>query len=205
VLATLAAAAFLAAPTPAGAASYDPPSWFRDGVAKLKARPEATCPGPKPFTRIFTVPVNDGVPPEPGQLTLREDGTTEDCVHRVPRQLAKTFPGLSPPTGVGYGPFREGCHGHISHIAPVDSPGVVTDLTVFNCYFFYRPVIRGRPNLRTWPCGRSTYVRHSYEAEGGETVREVKPYWFSHETKHWRAQRFKSLSRCLNPKYRKPK
>ena len=72
------------------------------------------------------------------------------------------------------GDGRPGCHGEVSHDAPADSAGVVTD-------------------------------RHSYEAEGGETVRSGKPYWFSHETKHWRAQRFKSLSRCLNPNYRKPK
>jgi hypothetical protein len=47
--------------------------------------------------------------------------------------------------------------------------------------------------------------RHAYEADGGETVRGGKPYWFAEETKYWRDQRFKSLSCCLNPKYRKPK
>jgi hypothetical protein len=70
---------------------------------------------------------------------------------------------------------------------------------------FYRPVIRGPPNLRSWQCWRSAYFRHAYEADGGETVRGGKPYWFAEETKYWRDQRFKSLSCCLNPKYRKPK
>jgi hypothetical protein len=168
--------------------------------------PPGSWQPPEPFTRVHTIPVYDGEPPEPSPVTYREEGTTEECVHRVPRQLAETFPGLRPPTGIApYGTYREGCHGEVSRDAPADSAGVVTDRIIFACYFFYRPVIRGRPNLRTWPCARQRYFRRSYEAEGGVTVRSGKPYWFSHETKHWRAQRFKSLSRCLSPKYPKPK
>jgi hypothetical protein len=199
VLATLAAAAFSAAPTTAGEVGYDPPSWFTDGVAKVKARAGAECPGPEPFTRTYTIPIYDGVPPEPSPRTRREDGTTEDCLHRLPRALAKRFLLLRQQHG------QEGCHGEDRHDAPVDSPGVVQDQTSFRCDVFYRPVIRGHPNRRSWQCWRSAYFRHAYEADGGETVRGGKPYWFTEETKYWRDQRFKSLSRCLNPKYRKPK
>jgi hypothetical protein len=199
-LPTLVAAALLASPTTAGAASYDPPSWFTDGVAKLKTRPGAKCPGPKPFTRTRTLP---------GDLydvTIRVDGTTEDCRHRLPKALAKIFPVLGP-LGGDHGRYREGCHGEYSHQTYPDDPDAGwTDSTWFRCDIFYRPVIEGRPNPRTWQCWRARFFRHVYSPdEPDQFYRGGKPFWFAEETKYWQDQRFKSLSRCLNPKYREPK
>jgi hypothetical protein len=204
VLATSAAAAILASPTTAGAASYDPPSWFRNGLQKVKARPGAKCPGPKPFTRIFTVPLHGG-----RRVTKREEGTTEDCFHRLPKSLAKSFPVLRPP-GDDYGPpgaYREGCHGEFRHLTNPDDPDAGwDDTTYFRCDIFYKPVIKGRPNLRTWFCWRAKFFHRVHEpGSPGETDRGGKPFWFAEETKYWQGQRFQSLSRCLNPDYREPK
>jgi hypothetical protein len=200
VLAAVAAAALLASPTTAGALTYDPPSWFGDGVAKVKARPGAKCPGPKPFTRTFNFPTDDG-----RLLPKREEGTTEDCLRRLPRALARTFPVLRPP-GNDH-PYREGCHGEFRHVTTPDDPeGNWDDETSFRCDIFSRPVIKGRPNPRTWFCWRSWWFHRAYETgTPGEIEHAGKPFWFAEETKYWRAQRFKRLSRCLNPKYRKPK
>jgi hypothetical protein len=199
VVATLAAAAVLVSPTTAGAASYDPPSWFKNGAEKVKARPGAKCPGPKPFTRTRTIP---------GDLydvTIRVEGTTEDCFHRLPKALAKSFQVLRPP--LSDHPYREGCYGEYRHQTYPDDPGAGwTDSTWFRCDIFSRPVMEGRPNPRTWQCWRSKFFRHVYRRdEPDEFYRGGKPFWFAEETKYWQDQRFKSLSRCLNPKYRKPK
>jgi hypothetical protein len=150
VVATLAAAAVLVSPTTAGAASYDPPSWFKNGAEKVKARPGAKCPGPKPFTRTRTIP---------GDLydvTIRVEGTTEDCFHRLPKALAKSFQVLRPP--LSDHPYREGCYGEYRHQTYPDDPGAGwTDSTWFRCDIFSRPVMEGRPNPRTWQCWRSKF------------------------------------------------
>jgi hypothetical protein len=204
VLATLAPAAFLAAPTSAEALGYDPPSWFKSGVAKVKARPEATCPGPKPFTRTFNFPTFDG-----RLLPMREEGTTERCYHRLPKALAKPFPVLRGPADI-YGPpgaYREGCYGEFRHVTSVDYPdGGWDDTTWFRCDIFYRPVIEGRPNPRTWLCWRAKFFHHVFSPdEPDEFDRGGQPLWFAEDTKYWRRQSFETLSRCLNPKDRKPK
>jgi hypothetical protein len=200
VLATLAPAAFLAVPTNAEALSYDPPSWFKSGVAKVKARPGATCAGPKPFTRTFNFPTYDG-----RLLPEREEGTTEDCFHRLPKALAKRFRILRPP--LSDHPYQEGCHGEFRHLTSADHPDSGwDDTTWFRCDIFYRPVIDGRPNPRTWQCWRAKFFHHVYSHdEPDEFDRGGKPLWFAYETKYWRQQSFETLSRCLNPKTRKPK
>ena len=199
-LATLAQAAFLAAPTTAGALSYDPPSWFKSAMAKVKARPGAECPGPKTFTRYYTIEF-----PGYDPVTRRRDLTTEDCVHRLPRALAETFPMLRPPND--YGPYREGCHGQFEQVtAPGTDPAAFRqEQVMFRCNIFSRPVIRGRPNVRSWHCFRWRWAKADYSPEGVLRGRTGKPYWLASETKYWREQRFETLSSCLNPKYRKPK
>jgi hypothetical protein len=200
VLASLAAAAVNAFPSNAGAASYDPPSWFTDGVAEVNARPEAKCPGPKPFTRDFTLPTDDG-----RLLPQHEEGTTEDCFRRLPKALAKSYQILRPP--LSDHPYQEGCHGEYKRLTNPDYPdGGWDDTTWFRCDIFYRPVIRGRPNPRTWQCWRARFFHHVYSPdEPDEIDRGGKPFWFAEETKYWQDQSFKSLSRCLNPRFRKPK
>jgi hypothetical protein len=199
VLATLAPAAFLAAPATAGALSYDPPSWFKNAMAKVKARPGAECPGPKTTTRTYRFTRSDGT-----VVVTRRDLTTEDCVHRLPKALAKTFPMLRPPND--YGPYREGCHGEFEHLTrSTMDPGSGEDQVFYRCNIFSRPVIRGRPNVRSWHCFRWRWAKHNYAPDGQQRARTGKPSWLASETKYWREQRFRSLSRCLNPKYRKPR
>jgi hypothetical protein len=201
VLATLAPAAFLAAPTSADALGYHPPLWFEGGVAKVKTRPGATCPGPKPFTRTFNFPTYDGG-------LRREEGTTEDCLRRLPKALAKSFRILRPP--FSHHAYREGCHGEFRHLTSVDPPDTWwDDTTWFRCDIFYRPVIEGRPNPRTWFCFRAKFFHQHHFSSPDDTDESdhggTAPIWFSGETKYWQFQRFESLSRCLNPKYRQPK
>jgi hypothetical protein len=76
---------------------------------------------------------------------MRVEGTTEDCRHRLPKALAKTFLLLRQPISV-HGRYREGCHGQYSHQTYPDDPGAGwTDSTEFRCDIFYRPVIEGPP------------------------------------------------------------
>jgi hypothetical protein len=202
-LAALPAAALLAVPAAAEAPPYDPPRWFEKAVARMKARDGAKCPGPKSSTGDYTVPLYDGEPPDPSPRAMREERIEEDCARRLPKALAKTFPVLR---GSGFhGRYREGCHGHTSHIGHPDGSGLNFDEIFYRCDIWYRPVIDGKPNARSWQCWRSRATLHQYEGNRGHTSRGGKPFWFAEDTKYWRDQRFRTLKACLNPRLRELK
>jgi hypothetical protein len=194
VLATLPAALALAVPATADAPTYDPPRWFEGAVAKVKARPGAKCSAPKSSTRDF----------EASGRPLREERIDENCRHRLPKAFANSFPVLRGP-GWFHGRYREGCHGETLRLAPPDGNGHGTEEIYFRCDIWYRPVIGGEPNERSWQCWRSRWTQREGDESGGHVSRAGKPFWFAEETKVWRGQRFRTLRACLNPKLREPK
>jgi hypothetical protein len=193
-LAALPAALVLAAPSAADAPTYDPPRWFEQAVAKVKARAGAKCPAPRSSTRDF----------DAGGQPLRQERIDQNCRHRLPKAFATSFPVLREP-GWFHRRYREGCHGETFRLGNPDGTGNVTEEIYFRCDIWYRPVIRGEPNARSWQCWRSRWTQHEHDETGGHVSRAGKPFWFAEETKLWRGQRFRTLRACLNPRLREPK
>ena len=193
-LATLPAAMALAIPAAADPPKYDPPRWFEQGVAKVKARAGAKCNAPRRTQRDSTL---NGRP-------LRQEGIQENCRHRLPKAFANSFPVLRDPLWF-HRRYREGCHGETSRVGDPDGTDTITEEIYFRCDIWYRPVIDGKPNERSWQCWRSRGVQRDHPEEGGHVSRGGKPFWFAEDTKIWRDQRFRTLKGCLNPKLRQAK
>jgi hypothetical protein len=175
--------AFLVAPTAASGYTYDPPAWFKDGIAVIKAR-GGTCHSEN-STRHAPDPTGG-----PGETTVY---TGEYCTHPIPRALAKELLG-----GVGNPNVHpaEVCAAHASEVTGSPGPYTPTEENyLYTCSIFFKPGTDSKPNRASWRCLRSTY--------GGQGGSHNDRRWISKRTKRYRTQTFRTLRQCLNRRLRK--
>jgi hypothetical protein len=177
------AAAFLVVPSVASGYTYDPPPWFKDGVALIKAR-GGTCQ-----TAGYTdqTPPNP-LPGEPTEITVQK---SEDCNHRIPRVTAEAigYKGIPSP--------KEGCGGVASDVTGQPRPGITPtpERYEYICVVYANPGTNAKPNRRSWICRR-------WKSGGeGQRLRDDR-HWTADRTKLYRKQTFKTLKRCLSRRLR---
>jgi hypothetical protein len=175
---TALAAALLITPSAASGYIWEPPSWFKAGVALVNAR-GGTC---EPSGSTFHLPDNSGGPGE----TVVSKG--EDCSHRIPKVLAKKF-GVNPARG-------ETCAGIAYDVTGQPTPGITPtpENYLYGCRVFARPGTNAKPNRASWPCSRSIY--------GGDGGSHNDRRWIAERTKLYRKQTFKTLKQCLSRRLR---